>query len=134
MPVAAAASRPWRRRRVLVVEDHDDARDMMREALRLEGHEVFVAEDGARGVEMALLHRPEVALVDLGLPGVSGYEVAAHIRTALGTRVTLVALTGYGQPEDRLRSRTAGFDAHLVKPVGVAELDAVLRATNGPSA
>jgi len=133
-PEPAAAPRRWRRRRVLVVEDHEDARDMMREALRLEGHEVFVAEDGVRGVEMALLHRPEIALVDLGLPGVSGYDVAARIRTALGTTVTLVALTGYGQPEDRLRSRAAGFDAHLVKPVGVTDLDGLLRATNGQSA
>ena len=77
---------------------------------------------------MALAHPPDVAVVDIGLPGVSGYEVAARVRTALGSTVRLIALTGYGQAEDRRRSHVAGFDAHLVKPVGVEDLELVLRS------
>jgi CheY-like chemotaxis protein len=110
----------------LIVEDNADARAMLSELLRLEGHEVLAAEDGLRGIEMALLHRPEVVLVDIGLPGVSGYDVARRIRAALGPGVKLAALTGYGQPEDRRRSRAAGFDAHLIKPVQLEDLNGVL--------
>jgi CheY-like chemotaxis protein len=124
--------RPRARRRVLVVEDHADAREMLCAALRLEGHEVFVAEDGPRGIEVALQRRPDVALIDIGLPGLSGYEVATRIRTALGRRATLVALTGYGQPEDRQRSHAAGFDAHVIKPVSVEDLNTVLDGDTDP--
>jgi CheY-like chemotaxis protein len=123
-----AASSP---RHVLVIEDNDDAREMLQRVLALEGHRVLASEDGVRGIEMALLHRPEIVLIDIGLPGASGYEVAQRIRTALGGRVKLVALTGYGQPSDRRHSRDAGFDTHLVKPVGLEDLAAVLH--DGPA-
>jgi signal transduction histidine kinase len=104
-------------RSILVIEDNADAREMLRVALELDGHRVEVAEDGSAGVETALRVRPDVALVDIGLPQLDGYEVARRLRGSLGRDVLLVALTGYGQAEDRRRTRDAGFDAHLVKPV-----------------
>jgi CheY-like chemotaxis protein/anti-sigma regulatory factor (Ser/Thr protein kinase) len=112
-------------RRVLVVEDNDDAREMLRNLLRLLGHEVHEARDGASGVDEARRLRPDVALIDIGLPGIDGYEVARRIRADVpGAR--LVAVTGYGQPEDRERTRAAGFDVHLVKPVDPDQLQEVL--------
>jgi signal transduction histidine kinase/ActR/RegA family two-component response regulator len=102
---------------ILVIEDNADGREMLREMLEVEGHQVRVAEDGPSGLEMAWSARPDVALVDIGLPGLDGYEVGRRIRAKLGTSVRLVALTGYGQANDRRHSRDAGFDAHLVKPV-----------------
>ena len=104
-------------RHVLVIEDNADAREMLRMALELDGHRVETAADGTSGVETALRSTPDVVLVDIGLPGLDGYAVARRLRAALGHRVTLVALTGYGQTEDRRRTADAGFDAHLVKPV-----------------
>ena len=104
-------------RHVLVIEDNADAREMLRIALELDGHRVETAADGTSGVETALRTTPDLVLVDIGLPGLDGYAVARRLRAALGHRVTLVALTGYGQSEDRRRTSEAGFDAHLVKPV-----------------
>ena len=104
-------------RHVLVIEDNADAREMLRLALELDGHRVETAGDGTTGVETALRTTPDLVLVDIGLPGLDGYAVARRLRAALGDRVTLVALTGYGQSEDRRRTSEAGFDAHLVKPV-----------------
>ena len=104
-------------RHVLVIEDNADAREMLRMALELDGHRVETAADGTSGVETALRTTPDLVLIDIGLPGLDGYAVARHLRAALGQRVTLVALTGYGQSEDRRRTSEAGFDAHLVKPV-----------------
>jgi signal transduction histidine kinase/CheY-like chemotaxis protein len=108
---------PRTSRRVLLVEDSPDARRVMSVLLSRWGHEVAYAEDGPLGVAAAEVHRPEVALVDIGLPGMDGYEVARSIRGKLGTGVVLIALTGYGQPEDKERALQAGFDLHLVKPV-----------------
>jgi signal transduction histidine kinase/ActR/RegA family two-component response regulator len=114
-------------RRVLIVEDNADAREMLRRWLELAGHDVRVAVDGPSGVAAALASAPDVALIDLGLPGLDGYEVARRIRaSAPGAAVRLVAVTGYGQQEDRARAHAAGFDAHLVKPVDVAQLADVL--------
>jgi signal transduction histidine kinase/CheY-like chemotaxis protein len=127
-PKAAPGESPPRRYRILLIEDHHDARQTLGEALRLAGHEVFVADNGADGIDLALAHHPDVAVVDIGLPGVSGYEVAARVRAALGSTVRLIALTGYGQAEDRRRSQAAGFDAHVVKPVGVEDLEAMLQS------
>jgi signal transduction histidine kinase/ActR/RegA family two-component response regulator len=104
-------------RHVLVIEDNTDAREMLRMALELDGHRVETSADGTSGVETALRTTPDLVLVDIGLPGLDGYAVARRLRAALGQRVTLVALTGYGQSEDRRRTTEAGFDAHLVKPV-----------------
>ena len=109
--------------RILVVEDNRDGRESLRDLLELWGHHVDMAENGPDGVEMALALQPEVALVDIGLPGLDGNEVAQRIRASLdGDRMTLIAMTGYGQPEDRRRALQAGFDAYLVKPVNPAEL------------
>ncbi len=120
---AAATRHGEGHRRILLVEDNADAREMLRQLLALDGHEVHEARDGPGGVTVALEVQPDVALIDLGLPGLDGWEVARRIRAARGGgEIFLVALTGYGQPEDHGRSRDAGFDAHLVKPVGPADL------------
>jgi signal transduction histidine kinase/CheY-like chemotaxis protein len=113
-------------RKVLVVEDNDDSRELLTAMLRRAGHRVSDAADGLRGVDAALHGKPEVMFVDLGLPGLDGYGVARRVRRALGSRVLLVALTGYGQPEDRARSLDAGFDVHLTKPVDFAQLSRLL--------
>ena len=132
---AASSSPPQRRdgRRVLVIEDHDDARRSLQRLLQLWGHTVHVAADGPAGVTMAASVRPHIALVDIGLPGLDGYEVARRIRAEAGDGVHLIALTGYGQPEDHARSRAAGFDLHLVKPITADRLADTL-ARCGPSA
>ncbi|HEY3067684.1 MAG TPA: ATP-binding protein [Methylomirabilota bacterium] len=115
-------------RTMLVVEDNDDAREMLRTSLELEGHRVDTAADGVSGLELALKNQPEIALIDIGLPGLDGYEVARRIRRELGQRMTLIALTGYGQLDDRRRTTQAGFDTHLVKPVDPDELARILAA------
>jgi CheY-like chemotaxis protein/signal transduction histidine kinase len=115
--VAKAAPAAAARRRVLVVEDNRDARLALRRVLQLWGHEVETAEDGREAVERAGAARPEVALVDIGLPGLDGYGVARQLRASLGRDVVLVAVTGYGEPHDRRRALEAGFDAHFVKPL-----------------
>ena len=99
---------------------------VLQRSLDLAGHRVDVAEDGAAGMERALTTRPDVALIDIGLPGMDGYEVARRIRRDLGRGIRLIALTGYGQPEDRRRAEEAGFDAYLVKPVFADQLVRVL--------
>jgi signal transduction histidine kinase/DNA-binding response OmpR family regulator len=111
------------RLRIALIEDNPDVRDTLRQLLELRGHEVVFAEDGLAGVELVRSHRPDVALVDIGLPGLDGYEVAERLRDA-STR--LVALTGYGGAEDRSRAAHAGFDAHLVKPIDLEALTRVL--------
>ena len=109
---------PDRRRRVVVIEDNDDIRQTLTSILQGWGHDVAAEADGRAGLARVLDTKPDVALVDLGLPGMSGYDVARRIRaeTADGA-VRLIAITGYGQPADRERAIEAGFDAHLLKPV-----------------
>ena len=116
------------RLRILVVEDNADTREMLRSALELSGHEVQDASDGPSGLEAILRVRPDVALIDIGLPEFDGYEVARKARGVLGGTILLVALTGYGQPDDRRQALEAGFDAHLVKPVEPSALLAVIQA------
>jgi signal transduction histidine kinase len=114
-------------RRVLIVEDNADSRAMLHAMLELWGHEVYEAPDGESGLERAGAVRPEIALIDVGLPGLDGYELARQIRASVGgTYIFLVAVTGYGQPDDVRRAKTAGFDTHLVKPVDVKALAAIL--------
>ncbi|HLK09886.1 MAG TPA: ATP-binding protein [Candidatus Binatia bacterium] len=114
-------------RRILLVEDNPDARRAMKTILELWGHHVEVAEDGVRGVALAAATRPEVGIIDIGLPGLDGYQVARAVRAAPGGEgIYLVALTGYGQPEDERRAREAGFDAHLVKPPDPVHLSHLL--------
>ncbi|MGL4552662.1 MAG: response regulator, partial [Gemmataceae bacterium] len=111
---------------ILIVEDNRDGRDSLALLLELLGHRVDVAGDGPGGVEAALALKPEVALIDIGLPGLDGYGVAFRVRAALGQGVLLVALTGFARPADRERAEKAGFDAHLSKPVEMDALNALL--------
>jgi signal transduction histidine kinase len=117
----ATAARPPEagvRRRILVADDNLDALESLATLLSLDGHEVYRARDGAEAFELAQQQRPEVALLDIGMPRADGYEVARRIRCeAWGHGITLVALTGWGQESDRRRSEEAGFDVHLTKPV-----------------
>jgi len=108
--------------RVLVIEDNDDTREMLGILLRAEGHEVFEAGDGPSAIRAVRDFQPDAAIVDVGLPGMNGYEVARQIRAMDGKRIRLVAVTGYGGPEDRHRSRQAGFDLHITKPVDPSKL------------
>jgi signal transduction histidine kinase/ActR/RegA family two-component response regulator len=112
---------------ILVVEDNMDGRESLRDLLEIWGHRVDLAENGHEGVEQALAVRPDVALIDIGLPGMDGNEVARRIRTAFGADpLVLIAMTGYGQPDDRRRALQAGFDSYLVKPVDPAYLSRLL--------
>jgi PAS domain S-box-containing protein len=107
-----------RGRTILIIEDNSDARESLRLLLESLGHHVLEAADGHHGLALVLDRKPEVVLVDLGLPGLDGYEVARAVRLSpLGRTIVLIAVTGYGQAEDRRRSKEVGFDAHLVKPV-----------------
>jgi len=125
--VAGPAAAP-RGRDVLIVEDNADARAALCELLEIAGHRVRAESDGPSGLAAALAAPPEVALIDVGLPGIDGYEVARRIRAAGngGSRPLLIALTGYGAPEDRQRALDAGFDRHLVKPVDWPTLATIL--------
>jgi PAS domain S-box-containing protein len=122
-----SSPRPPAGRRILVIEDNVDGRDMLRDLLQVWGHQVEVAGDGLQGVAAMERQPPEVALIDIDLPGLDGYQVARQVRAIPGgNQVRLIALTGYGQPADRGRALAAGFDAHLVKPVNVEELARLL--------
>jgi CheY-like chemotaxis protein len=115
-------------RHILVVEDSADSRLALQSLLEIAGHRVEVAEDGWQGLALVLGSRPDIALIDIGLPGIDGYEMARRVRAAPdGHRICLVALTGYGQPADRERSAEAGFDAHLVKPIDLDDLARIIR-------
>jgi CheY-like chemotaxis protein len=102
--------------RVLIAEDNTDAAEMMRVMLCFGGHEVKVETDGVQAVAIAEAIKPDIAFIDIGMPRMDGYEAARRIRRVLGQRVMLVALTGWGQEEDKSRAREAGFDHHLTKP------------------
>jgi CheY-like chemotaxis protein len=137
-------------RRVLIVEDNRDAREMFRIMLELDGHQVLEAEEGCAGLHLLRTESPDVAFIDVGLPGLDGYEIARRFRCesegtsadratagtvgaaaagrARGRRVLLVALTGYGTPDALERSRRAGFDHHLIKPVNPEALYNLLNA------
>jgi PAS domain S-box-containing protein len=119
---STSAPAPAGSHRILLIEDNADARNMAQLGLELLGQTVSTASNGENGIEMALANPPDAVIVDIGLPGLDGYEVGRRIRKALGDRVRLVALTGYSQPEDRRRVREAGFDVHLVKPVAPADI------------
>jgi CheY-like chemotaxis protein len=124
-PASAAPRLPVQR--IVLVEDNESVRRLLTSLLGLEGHIVEVSGDGPRGVEVIRRLRPDIALVDIGLPGCDGYQVAAQVRADPACRrVRLVAMTGYGQPDDRRRALDAGFDAHLVKPFQVEDLNRLL--------
>jgi signal transduction histidine kinase len=127
--VAARPSAPVCAKRVLVVDDNRDAGESLAEVLRAMGHSVCVATDPLAGLALAGEFEPQVAVLDIGLPGMDGYELAARMRERLGAAsCRLIALTGFGQDQDRSRSMGAGFDAHLVKPADMALLG---RLVNG---
>ena len=126
---AAARATPRRARHVLIVDDHPDVREVLRLTLEAWGHRVEEAETGARGLEIIQRSHPEVVLVDIGLPDLDGCAVARAVRSARGGEaLLLVAITGYGAAADRRRTREAGFDAHLTKPLAEDELARILAA------
>ena len=114
--------------RVLLVEDDADLSRMLVEALVANGHEARVAHDGPAGLAACAEFKPAVALLDIGLPGMDGHALAERLRTLPGMEnLRIVAVTGYGEQSYRRRSRTAGFDRHLVKPIDIAALERMLR-------
>jgi signal transduction histidine kinase/CheY-like chemotaxis protein len=121
-----AAAMPVQRR-IAVVEDNKDVRDLLRLKLNRLGHTVVDAADGVEGLRIVLAERPDLALVDLGLPGIDGYQLAREVREKLGGDVVLVAVSGFGQPEDKRRALEAGFDEHLTKPADVRDIESLLQ-------
>jgi two-component system, sensor histidine kinase len=113
-------------RRILIVEDNDDTRRMLRAMLVLKGHDVREASDGTTALAAVAEARPDVALIDIGLPDIDGYELARRLRETGQSRIALIALTGYGQAGDQSRAFQAGFDAHLIKPVAAEVLERVI--------
>jgi signal transduction histidine kinase/ActR/RegA family two-component response regulator len=118
------------RRRVLVVDDNRDAADSLAMILQVKGNESLAAHDGLEAIKQAAVFRPDVILLDIGMPGLNGYDTARRIRAQpWGKNVHLVALTGWGQDEDRRRSQEAGFDEHIVKPINAATLEKLLASS-----
>jgi two-component system, sensor histidine kinase len=113
--------------RILVIEDNSDAREGLAALLRMWGHEVLEAATGTEGIEMAVKRAPAVVLLDIVLPDIDGYDVARQLRRKLGKRIRLLALSGYGEPQDRARSSEAGFDVHIVKPIDPSDLERLFR-------
>jgi CheY-like chemotaxis protein len=111
---------------VLLVEDNDDNRESLVLLLEQLGHAPSAAASGPEALERLSAEAYDVAIVDIGLPEMDGYEVARRVRGTLGSRMYLVALTGYGQPEDRERARAAGFDDHVTKPLNLNALEGLL--------
>jgi PAS domain S-box-containing protein len=129
-PASAQATR-GAIQRVLVVDDYGESAETLAELLRLGGHEVKIAHDGLKAVELAENFRPAVVLLDIGMPKLNGYEAARKIRAQpWGKNMVLIAVTGWGQEKDRDRSREAGFDAHLLKPVDYSELSKLIASVS----
>ncbi|HWH46629.1 MAG TPA: MASE1 domain-containing protein [Burkholderiales bacterium] len=132
VPVQKSA-RATESRRILVVDDHRDSADSLATLLRMIGHEVKTSYDGQDAIELAAQYRPQLVLLDIGLPGKTGYEVARELRNAHHrSQLVLIAVSGYGQEEDRRRGREAGFDYHLVKPVDPAEIEELIGSLTFP--
>jgi CheY-like chemotaxis protein len=122
-----AAGRVSSRRKILVVDDNIDAAESLALVLRLCGHDVAIANDGPSALERANAFQPDVVLLDIGLPGMDGYEVAQRLRDRPGNSpLSLIALSGYGQEQDRRRAKEAGFHHHFLKPVEIEELFRVI--------
>jgi CheY-like chemotaxis protein len=114
-------------RRIVIADDNEDSAESFAMLLSFSGHEVRVAHDGTAALNAVREFRPDVAFLDIGMPGLTGYEVAQAVRAEpWGSEVTLIALTGWGQPDDKLRARSAGFDRHLIKPIDPEEVDRLL--------
>jgi DNA-binding response OmpR family regulator len=119
-------------RRVLVVDDNEDAADSLAMLLVVRGDEVRIAYDGEEAVAAQLDFNPEVVLLDIGLPKLSGYDVARAIRSVRGPDVLIIAITGWGQEDDRQRARDAGFDHHFTKPVDFEMLLGIIDKESPP--
>jgi DNA-binding response OmpR family regulator len=120
-------------KRVLLVDDQPDVAEMIGLVLKMDGYECRAAETGHEALEVARTFDPDVVILDIGLPDLSGYDVARALRQRAGSRPYLVALTGWGQPLDRARAFEAGFDKHLLKPQTAASLRGIMRsATRQP--
>jgi CheY-like chemotaxis protein len=126
---ATDATDGMERKRVLVVDDNVDAAEGLRMLLELMGMDARAAFDGAAGLVATAEFAPHLVFLDIGMPGMDGFEFARRVRAENTPCPTLVAVSGWGQQDDRRRSREAGIDAHLVKPVGMEELQEVLRKT-----
>jgi CheY-like chemotaxis protein len=125
---APAAAGPASRR-VLIADDNRDAAESLAVLLRMHGHEVTVAYDGPQALALLTQVHPEVALLDIGMPGLNGYEVARRVRQGpLGRTITLIAVTGWGQDRDKAQAHLAGFDHHFTKPVDPARLSWLLQS------
>ena len=119
--------------RILAVDDNQDAVDILARTLQLKGHEVQTAYDGIEAVDVAARFKPDIVLLDIGLPRLSGYDVARRIRQLPdGKSTILIAITGWGQEEDRRQSQQSGFDMHLVKPVDPIALLKLLAELKSP--
>ncbi len=132
-PVVSTPHGPVVRRRILVIEDNVDAAETLRDVLEMNDQEVVVAHDGEDGIVKARALKPDVILCDIGLPGLSGYEVARRIRLDPTLAPTLIALTGYALADDQRKAFEAGFDHHLAKPFELAELERILACSAGAS-
>ena len=113
-------------RRIVLVDDNDDLRGVFRDVLEHCGHHVKEARNGVEGVALIIAERPEVAIIDIGLLGMDGYEIARQVRAALGHSVRLVAMTGHGSESDRGHALAAGFDLHMTKPIDIATVERML--------
>jgi DNA-binding response OmpR family regulator len=119
-------------RRVLVVDDNQDAADSLAMLLGVRGEDVRIAYDGAKALEVERDFKPDVVLLDIGLPAVSGYDVAERIREKRGDKVLIVAITGWGQEKDLRRAEDAGIDHHFTKPVDFEALVALIERAAPP--
>jgi len=136
-PVGTMASHAWpeqgenvEKSRILIVDDNKDLATSLARLLRILGHEVEVVYDGRKGIEIARTYRPRVVLLDIGLPNLDGYQVARTLREEGFHDMIIIAVSGYGQEEDRKRSRDAGMDHHLTKPVDVKTIAALIAHPN----
>jgi CheY-like chemotaxis protein len=117
-------------RRILIADDNRDAAESLAMLLQLDGHEVTIVHDGQAALAAVQSRRPEIVLLDIGMPKLSGYEVARQVRQGLlGRTVTLVAVTGWGQESDKARALAAGFNHHFTKPIETERLNELIRST-----
>jgi CheY-like chemotaxis protein len=131
----ASSNTPESKRKILVVDDETACAEMLAELLRLHGYEVQAVNSGKAALDAFNAWRPDVVLLDIGMPDMDGYEVARQVRQQVGTdEVVLIALTGWGQEKDRERVREAGFNHHLLKPIEMDALRALLAESQRPSA
>jgi CheY-like chemotaxis protein len=131
---ASMPSSPARPLRVLIADDNRDSAESLGMLLEMSGHEVYLAHDGLDALAAAANKLPDIALLDIGMPGMDGYEVAANIRREpWGSNITLIAITGWGQDDNKRLARTAGFDHHLTKPMDTAVLESILATVVRPA-